>query len=686
MRLIASAVVLVVPLAAARAGDLEVERRLVEDRGRIAAHEDARSLGGGVLAAYVADPRPGIRAAAVRALGRLQDAGGREAIVRALSDADAGVRAEAAFALGQMPEGGVEALVVRHAVEADPQVRRQLVEAVGRAGGLDAVPYLARMAEQGPPVERGTALVGLGLVAKRSPDGALPGIDAARLDAWLADPAREVRFGASYALLRAKALTDPAALESAKRCATDADEEVRVHCVRALARFPAAVEALSAAAGDPAWRVAAEAAKGLGEVKAAEALAVRLRAVPAQKAALEGPALHPVVVALDAALALPSTPALVEAAQAIHAMPPPAETLAAKPAGIGASHVHCRAAALVDRATGEPKLVQKCGAPDHPDGLRTALATKVLETLPPPARARALAALFDGATPAGRLAILGALSTLGEEREARTVVLRALGEKDPAVVGEAAGAAAAMRLVEADRPLLEAYGRLMPQQEYEAVQAIFEALGRLGIQAASAMLRQNTTHANPAIRKAAQEALKGIAGPTPVAPGEAAPTGPTPLPKPLAPDLNLARPPRHEAATLHTTKGSIRVRLFGADAPGTVKNFENLAGSGYYDGLTFHRVVPDFVVQGGDPRGDGWGGPGHTIRCEVNPRPYVRGTLGMALAGKDTGGSQFFITHGPQPHLDGGYTVFGQVVDGLDVVDALTVGDRILKIELSRAP
>jgi cyclophilin family peptidyl-prolyl cis-trans isomerase len=96
-------------------------------------------------------------------------------------------------------------------------------------------------------------------------------------------------------------------------------------------------------------------------------------------------------------------------------------------------------------------------------------------------------------------------------------------------------------------------------------------------------------------------------------------------------------------------------------------------------------VVPDFVVQGGDPRGDGWGGPGYTIRCEINPRPYGRGAVGMALAGKDTGGSQFFVTHGPQPHLDGGYTVFGQVREGMAVVDALTVGDRILAIELSRS-
>ena len=96
---------------------------------------------------------------------------------------------------------------------------------------------------------------------------------------------------------------------------------------------------------------------------------------------------------------------------------------------------------------------------------------------------------------------------------------------------------------------------------------------------------------------------------------------------------------------------------------------------GYFDGLSFHRLVPDFVVQGGDPRGDGEGGPGYTIRDELNQEPYLRGTVGMALAWRDTGGSQFFITHSPQPHLDARYTVFGRVVSGMDVVDALIQWD-----------
>jgi len=142
-----------------------------------------------------------------------------------------------------------------------------------------------------------------------------------------------------------------------------------------------------------------------------------------------------------------------------------------------------------------------------------------------------------------------------------------------------------------------------------------------------------------------------------------------------------ARPPR---AVITTTKGELTLELFSEDAPLTVENFIALAERGFFDDLTFHRVVPNFVVQGGDPRGDGDGGPGYQIRCEINERPYLRGSVGMALSGKDTGGSQWFICHLPQPHLDGGYTCFGQVVEGWETLDRLVRQDRILRIRLVR--
>jgi len=133
-------------------------------------------------------------------------------------------------------------------------------------------------------------------------------------------------------------------------------------------------------------------------------------------------------------------------------------------------------------------------------------------------------------------------------------------------------------------------------------------------------------------------------------------------------------------AEIETARGRLLIELFPERAPLTVHNFLSLAESGFYDGLTFHRVVPGFVIQGGDPTASGWGGPGYAIRCEINDLRYDAGVVGMALAGKDTGGSQFFITLSPQPHLDGGYTAFGRVIDGAEALEAVQIGDRIVRI------
>jgi len=133
-------------------------------------------------------------------------------------------------------------------------------------------------------------------------------------------------------------------------------------------------------------------------------------------------------------------------------------------------------------------------------------------------------------------------------------------------------------------------------------------------------------------------------------------------------------------ATLETSKGNILVELFPDIAPANVSNFVYLIKKGYYNNILFHRVVSDFVVQCGDPRGDGWGGPGYVIPCEYNDFPFNRGTIGMATAGKDTGGSQFFICHSDQPHLNGRYTAFGRVLDGMEVVDKIEIEDKVIQI------
>jgi peptidyl-prolyl cis-trans isomerase B (cyclophilin B) len=136
-------------------------------------------------------------------------------------------------------------------------------------------------------------------------------------------------------------------------------------------------------------------------------------------------------------------------------------------------------------------------------------------------------------------------------------------------------------------------------------------------------------------------------------------------------------------AIMETSKGTITLELFEADAPATVKNFSDLINKGYYDGLNFHRVINNFMIQGGCPDGTGSGGPGYQIDCEINSQKHTPGTLSMAHAGKNTGGSQFFITHTATPHLDGVHTVFGRTQD-MDIVNAIVQGDKIIKVTIDK--
>ncbi len=203
-----------------------------------------------------------------------------------------------------------------------------------------------------------------------------------------------------------------------------------------------------------------------------------------------------------------------------------------------------------------------------------------------------------------------------------------------------------------------------------------EALAGIKSPEALALLRKMTADSVYIVRREAANHLQK-------ATGEQVVVAPVNTGKTLADyERLLQKSSASPTARIKTNKGDISLRLFSADAPLTVENFVTLARKGFYNGLTFHRVVPNFVIQAGCPLGNGWGGPDYEIRCEVNRHLYERGAVGMALSGKDTGGSQFFITHSPQPHLDGGYTVFGQVMDGLDVVDQIGQYDVIERIEI----
>ena len=165
----------------------------------------------------------------------------------------------------------------------------------------------------------------------------------------------------------------------------------------------------------------------------------------------------------------------------------------------------------------------------------------------------------------------------------------------------------------------------------------------------------------------------------------AAPPEPAPIRKPMsysaAPPMTIDTSKQY-TATIETGKGDLVLELFASDVPVTVNNFVFLAREGFYDGTIFHRIIPDFMAQGGDPTGTGTGGPGYKFADEFTKHSHVTGALSMANAGPNTNGSQFFITYAPQPHLNGKHSVFGQLTDGVDVLKALKNGDVLVKITI----
>jgi cyclophilin family peptidyl-prolyl cis-trans isomerase len=222
--------------------------------------------------------------------------------------------------------------------------------------------------------------------------------------------------------------------------------------------------------------------------------------------------------------------------------------------------------------------------------------------------------------------------------------------------------------------LLDALSSLRLPDDIEAMQEIIATLGKLKDRRAFSPLLDQLRQKDRSVAVAAAAALTEITG-------EDYSTRLQQWFQPLLTDFDfdyLRSLPQTIPVVLETARGDIHIELSRDAAPFTIMSMLKLsARQGFYRGQTFHRVVPNFVVQGGDPRGDGWGGPGYSLRSEFAPSGYGTGTVGIASAGKDTEGSQFFITHSPQPHLDGRYTIIGRVVSGMEIVDRLQVGDRL---------
>jgi cyclophilin family peptidyl-prolyl cis-trans isomerase/HEAT repeat protein len=276
-------------------------------------------------------------------------------------------------------------------------------------------------------------------------------------------------------------------------------------------------------------------------------------------------------------------------------------------------------------------------------------------------------------------AVLSALVSTGWTG-AEAALLERLKADDPVVRRSAATNLARLKSQASLSALTEAYDRAEKDPTYVARAAILAAVVELGPEAARPLLERALKDHDWAVRVRAATLLGRIDASADVADRirPAPPIGP--------PELNqlepMISPTVSPMAYIDTIKGMVVIELAVLDAPRTVANFVSLARRNFLGGTQFHRIVANFVAQDGDPRGDGEGGPAYTIRDEINQRPYLRGTVGMALEWEDTGGSQFFITQAPQPHLDGRYTVFGRVVQGMDVVDRLQQWDQIRTVRI----
>lgn len=621
----------------------------------IAELEYRRSLGDGALLGYLKEPRPGIRERAILALGRIQDPGTLPELKDALRDSEPTVRSMAAFSIGQMTEDSAKVSAEVSLIEAigredDPDVLAAMVEALGKVGGESSSDVLARALDDPSSELRGRAAIALGLLGRR-------GVKHEGADLALVDHAGEfeddVRWRVYYALARRAA---PSALDVFIEGLGDRHPLVRAYAARGLGELgdERGLYPLMSLLADEDWRVGVNAARALGmlgDPRAAEPLA--------QLATSENE--HLALTAISALGRLGGGRA--------------SEALSA---GLESDNWRlqeacARAIALTDSTGAVARLV---GLLDSPAARVRAAAAAGLGSVGDEASLEALLKLVRREK--APLVLASALDSMtGLDGLDVDPLLALAGDcKDMVVAASLAGALGETGDDRAVHKLVGLYGEFPDVADVTPQVEIIDALGRLKGEESLGLLEDALEDPRKPVAEKAAWALKEITGKdySEMVPVNSTIEG--------DPDLRRARDLAGAKVRVNTDKGEIIIRLLTDEAPCTASNFADLVEAGFYDGLTFHRVVPDFVIQGGCPRGDGWGGPGYMIPCEYNRVHYERGYVGMALAGKDTGGSQFFITHSPQPHLDGRYTIFGMVESGMDVVDRIQVGDRMSSLEV----
>lgn len=604
---------------------------------------------------------PNVRRQAALALGRNEDKRALDGLEAALTDADPLVVRAAGFALSQLGGPDAELALLRRLkpeAEKHPATRIALWQAVGRVGSAATMAAIPKATGQ----DRSVALVQAGIILKRlgqTGDG-LPWLTAA-----LTDDDPEVRAAALYAYFRTGKPTEEARAAAARGITSESATE-RETSARVLSRGVDGVLAVvvdvlvGGVVSQPHRR--AQLASGLARTAGPRATAALVAALQVEASktfadALLTPAYHTVRALTRGLIGRTVTPAEKRSLAKVRMLyERPMRTLIQK----RQDEILCDIA-LVER----PRLPGKACSSERLVEFFPGLGYQKKATL-----TMRMAALN---------AMPGRLEKNPEDRPRATqVVVAALGHDDLPVAATAALTAmhAKMEHPAVGKAILLLWPRALRAQNWEVAGDVLTVLKKLKVDGAEVVFKEALASGQLAIARLGQEGLRKPDGLAPEIP-------PTTLPAFSASDVRGFAPPKSGLkAQVETDLGRFTMRLLPEVAPMTVKNFVTLANDGFFNGLTFHRVVENFVIQGGDPRGDGWGGPGYSIRCENNAEQYTTGTVGMALAGKDTAGSQWFVTHSAHPHLMGTYPVFARVIEGQGVVDAIMAGDIIRKITI----
>ncbi|HXH37660.1 MAG TPA: HEAT repeat domain-containing protein [Thermoanaerobaculia bacterium] len=633
----------------------------IEEEVRILQVEDRREYDPALVDWGIHHPNALHRARMALALGRIgpqtfvdtngngvRDEGERQAgvaqLVTLVSDGDANVRATAAFALGQIADPTSVDALLRFAGDADGDVAGEAVEALSKLAAK--VPLARYAAFAGTQTPEGIRARAIRFLFRFKTDEA----SAIAADA-LASPSPRIREEASYALARRPYAP---ARERLELLANEPNPQTRANVMSALGRIasPESVPLLIEALLDPHPWVRTNAVVAIARVAARD------------RGAIERPSMAQDAVRVVELLDDPDPGTRASSIDTLGYYSVRSELARRRLLDIAASGSRWErelAAGAIAKNLGDEKLLPadlsgwaKVRVLEAASAISDAVRARYARDTDPLVRAQALATIAD------------------DHIESNLPLIRAgLDDPDVIVRGYAIGRFSKSHDAGKLATLQSAERRSRSDKQNDARLAAIGSIAEIDYPERESVLRGLLADPDPVVRRIAADAIEQqLKKPRPQ-------YTPLPVTRVDYPQIvEWSRKPH--SATIHMTRGNIEIALLTHDAPITTWNFAQLARGKYFDNSSFMRVVPNFVIQGGDPRNDMEGGPGYAIRDEINLQKYTRAAVGMALSGPDTGGSQFFITHSPQPHLDGGYTIFGRVTSGMTaVVDQTERGDRV---------